>query len=99
AAQEALAQAALLARDGRDPQLARLSERLLKVRQELARLTLAPPTDAQSEQRQRRLDRLSQEEQDLAKQLRQVGGGGESWVELDRVRRALPADAVLINLA
>ncbi len=98
--QEALAQAALLARDARDPTLSKLSQQLLQVRQELAHLTLAPATDAQAGQRQRRLDLLSQAEQDLAKQLRQASGvGEESWVELAQVRKGLPADAVLINLA
>jgi len=44
---------------------------LLQTRQQLARLTLAPPQTGQDQQRQRRLDELSRQEEDLAKQLRE----------------------------
>src|SRR5262249_28496934 len=39
--------------------------------------------------------------QELAKRLRQVGNGpgDQSWIELDQVRKALPVDSVLIELA
>jgi CHAT domain-containing protein len=99
--QETLAQTALLARDNRDPKLGELSRSLQQTRQELAQLTLHPPQDGQLQQRQRRLDELNQREQDLAKQLRQAGGADadETWLELDTLRKTLPADAVLIELA
>jgi hypothetical protein len=99
-AQQTLAQTALRVRDSRDPKVRDLSQRLQQTRQELARLTLNPPQNGQVQQRQRRLDELNQQEQDLAKQLRQAGGGGdEAWVELDTLRQALPSDTVLIELA
>jgi tetratricopeptide (TPR) repeat protein len=97
-AQQTLAQTALLARDRHDPNLRDLSQRSHQTRQELARLTLQPPPEQQLQQRQRRLKELSDQEQDLAKQLRQAGGASddESWVELGRLRKALPEDGVLI---
>ncbi len=87
-AQQILAQATLLTRDSRHLQLRELSQRLLQTRQELARLTLAPSTNDLTEQRQRRLDELSQREQDLAKQLRQAGGasGAAPWIDLAPLR-------------
>jgi CHAT domain-containing protein len=99
--QETLAQAALLARDSRDPRLRGLAQRLLETRQELARLTLAPPTNDQTGARQRRLDELNNLEQDLAKQLRNNGGNARdaSWTDMPVLRAALPADAVMIDLA
>jgi CHAT domain-containing protein/tetratricopeptide (TPR) repeat protein len=100
-AQQTLAQAALLARDSRDPELGKLSHRLQQARQELTRLTLNPPQGEQVQQRQRRLDELSRQEQDLSKRLRRAGGGGEdeAWVDLDTLRQALPPGSVLVELA
>jgi CHAT domain-containing protein/Tfp pilus assembly protein PilF len=99
--QEAMAQAALLALDTRDQRLSKVVQELLQTRQQLARLTLTPPDSAKVEERQRNLDKLNQREQELAIQLRLAGGraGDTSWVELPRLRQALPRDAVLINLA
>ncbi len=99
--QQARSQSVLLARDRRDPRLHDLSVKLQQKRQELARLTLSPPQDWSIPQRQRRLDELNQQEQDLARQLYQVGGaGGEvPWIELETLRRALSPDSVLIQLA
>jgi tetratricopeptide (TPR) repeat protein len=100
-AQQTLAQAALLARDSNDPTLRDLSRTLQQTRQELAQLTLQSSGEQQLAQRQRRLKELSDQEQALAKQLHQAAGtdSDESWVELDRLRQALPPGAVLIELA
>jgi CHAT domain-containing protein/Tfp pilus assembly protein PilF len=99
-AQEALAQTALRVRDSRNPALRQLGDSLLQTRQELARLTLNPPDGLPAQQRQRRLDELNRREQDLAKRLRQAGGGGEdaAWVELATLRKALPPAGVLVAL-
>ena len=100
-AQESLAQRALLARDRHDPATASLSQQLLAVRRELAGLTLAAPRPGQEEQRRRQLDQLAQQEQDLARRLAQAGGTGraEPWIELADVRKALSADAVLVEVS
>src|SRR5262249_35211371 len=49
----------------------------------------------------KRIDDLTGEEESLARKLRQAGSRGVAagWVELAEVRRSLPADGVLIDLA
>ncbi len=96
-AQEALAQRALLARDRDDPAAARLAD----VRNRLAALTLASPKPGQ-EERFRAIDRLTAQERELSKQLGQNAGRparDDPWVAPEEVRRALPADAVLVEIA
>jgi CHAT domain-containing protein/tetratricopeptide (TPR) repeat protein len=100
--QEALAERALLARDSADPGLRAIARDLLGCRNQLAALTFASPRPGQEAVRQRRLERLAARERVLAKQLTQAAGHSaraEPWVELDEVRRAIPADAVLIEIA
>jgi len=97
-AQEALDQRALLARDRDDPAAARLAA----VRQQLAALTLASPEPGQEADRLRALDRLTAQERESSKQVGQNLGRPERddpWVAPDEVRRALPADAVLVEIA
>jgi tetratricopeptide (TPR) repeat protein len=98
-AQEALAGAALLARDSNSPPVARLARRLTEVRQELARRTFA--RSGQERQRLATIRELTATEEDLAKQLRRAGSAvpGADWVELDALRKALPRDGVLIDVA
>ena len=97
-AQEALAQRALLARDRNDPAAARLAT----VRQELAALTLASPRPGQEADRLRAIDRVTAQERELSRELGQNLGRparDDPWVAPDEVRRALPADAVLVEIA
>ena len=97
-AQEALAQRALLARDRDDPAAARLAT----VRQQLAALTLASPKPGQEAERLQQIDRLTAQERELSKQLGQNLGRparDDPWVAPDEVRKALPADAVLVEIA
>ena len=97
-AQEALAQRALLARDRDDPAAARLAA----VRQQLAALTLASPKPGQEQERRQELDRLTAQERELSKEVGQNLGRparDDPWVAPDEVRRALPADAVLVEIA
>jgi CHAT domain-containing protein/Tfp pilus assembly protein PilF len=98
--QESLASSALLSRQSSDPALDRLAARLLAVRQRLARVTMAPPA-GQEKQRLAAIEDLSRQEQELGKALRQAGSTAvlPSWVEPADLRRALPADAVLIDVA
>jgi len=101
-AQQTAAQAALLARDSNDPALGPLSRQLRTLRQRLAQLTLANPQPGQEQARQRALEQLTAQEQDLAKRLRQAGDRSlrpDLWVELDQLRHRLPADAAFIDIA
>jgi CHAT domain-containing protein/Tfp pilus assembly protein PilF len=100
--QQALAERALLARDSTDPKAAAIGQQLRDVRTRLAALTLrgVPPGQEDSARQERAT--LSEKEQRLSKQLGQVAGRpvrADPWVELAEVRKALPADTVLIDLA
>jgi CHAT domain-containing protein len=99
--QESLASSLLLSRQSGDPTVGKLSARLLSVRQSLARLTLSVPKAGQEKQRLEQLAELTRLEQELAKQLRLSGSKAAlpEWIELAAVRKALPADAVLIDIA
>jgi CHAT domain-containing protein/tetratricopeptide (TPR) repeat protein len=100
-AQEALAQQTLWIRDHPEPEVAEAIQELLAVRQRLARLALQGAPVAQAEEH-RRLDELAAREQELAKKLGRTGGRallGDPWVHLDRLRRALPEDAILVDVA
>ena len=100
--QQALAQRAQLARSAQDPAVAQLVGHLRDVRNTLAALTLAMPRPGQEEDRTRALARLAERERELSRELGQVTGRptrDDPWIELDRVRAALPADAVLVEIA
>jgi CHAT domain-containing protein/Tfp pilus assembly protein PilF len=99
--QESLASSTLLTRQSNDPVLGKLARRLLSVRQQLARLTFATPRTGQEKQHLRQIEELTAQEQELARQMRLTGSKAVSapWVELREIRQALPADAVLIDIA
>jgi CHAT domain-containing protein/tetratricopeptide (TPR) repeat protein len=99
--QESLASSALLTRQSNDPTLGKLARQLLSVRQQLARLSFATPRPGQEKQHMRQIEALTVQEQHLARQLRLAGSKAVSppWVEPAQLRQALPADAVLIDLA
>jgi CHAT domain-containing protein len=96
--QESLAASVLMARRASEPKLSKLSQRLLSIRQQLARLNLSTARPGQEKQRLKQIDDLASEERALVKQLGEGTRVG-SWVELAEVRKALPADAVLIDVA
>jgi tetratricopeptide (TPR) repeat protein len=101
-AEEALAQSALLARDSRDPAAGKLTARLRQARADLARLSIAAPAPGQEKARRQRLEELTAREQDLARQLASAGGAASvaaDWLDLDRLRKALPVGGVLIDVA
>ena len=99
--QEGLASSLLLARESSDAGVGKLSRQLLSVRQRLARLTLSRPRPGREKQHLEQVEKLTTQEQELGKALRQAGSKAAppSWVELGDVRKALPADAVLIDVA
>src|SRR5262249_48751900 len=85
--------------DGPGPP-AETAKQLQAVRAQLAALSLQSPASGQEAVHRQQLARLAAQEQALSKRLgRGARGQGEPWVDLDEVRRALPADAVLIEVA
>ncbi len=100
-ARQALAERTLLSRDGADPKLARLVVELREVRSRLARLALATPAPGAEEGLRRTWEALVAKEADLGKRLGRDGGAVRPapWVELGAVRTALPADAVVVEMA
>jgi tetratricopeptide (TPR) repeat protein len=101
-AQEVLAQRTLLATEAADPTLAELVKQLLAIRSRLASLSLTVPKAGKEADHRQQLETLSQQEQELSRQLGQATGhntSGDSWVEPAAVRKALAKDAVLIEVA
>jgi CHAT domain-containing protein/Tfp pilus assembly protein PilF len=102
-AQQTLAQRALLARAVGDPQQAALARELVEVRQQLAVWTFRTTANsAEAALRTRQIGRLEEREGRLSAELGQLTGTvstDDPWVELDAMRRALPAGAVLIEIA
>jgi CHAT domain-containing protein/Tfp pilus assembly protein PilF len=100
--QQALAERTLLARDSTDPKAADIARALRAVRARLAALThRSVPSGQEDSARQERATLTDQEER-LSRQLGQVAGRPvrtDPWVEVSEVRNALPADAVLIDIA
>ncbi|HWB14052.1 MAG TPA: tetratricopeptide repeat protein [Pirellulales bacterium] len=100
--QESLAQQTRLARDSQDPELAQRTERLSAVRSELAGLSLAKAEAMHDAGHRKRLAELALEEQELLRELNVAAGRpdfDDPWVEIADVRKALAADAVLIDVA
>jgi CHAT domain-containing protein/Flp pilus assembly protein TadD len=100
-AQQALAERVLLARDAGNSALAGEVKQLLDVRTQLATLSLQGPAAGQETAHRQELARLAAREEALAKRLGRLGGnraGGDPWADLDAVRAALPADAVLVEI-
>jgi CHAT domain-containing protein len=101
-AQEALAERGQQALANADPAQRQILRQLSAVRARLASLTLTTPPPGQEAAQRKELDRLALEEQELAKRLGQAMGRptrADPWVSLDEVRQALPADAVLVEVA
>ena len=72
------------------------------MRKQLAALTLASPKPGQEQERRQELDRLTAQERELSKEVGQNLGRparDDPWVAPEEVRRALPADAVLVEIA
>ena len=99
---QALAERALLARDARNTKAAPLIAELSSVRRQLATRTLAPFDEKKQTERLTEITRLSVREQELSGQLGEAVGRpvrADPWIDLVEVRRAIPRDAVLIELA
>jgi tetratricopeptide (TPR) repeat protein len=100
--QQTLAERALLARDHSTPELGRVSEELSTVRKRLAALSLSRAKPGEEESRLQEWQQLTEHEQRLARQVNQARGGSardETWVELNEVRKTLPANGILVEIA
>jgi CHAT domain-containing protein/Tfp pilus assembly protein PilF len=100
--QQALAERALLARDSADPKVADIARELSDVRARLAALTHGGVPPEQEERIRQERAALAEKEERLSKQLGEAAGRpvrADPWVELAEVRKALAADAVLIDIA
>jgi CHAT domain-containing protein len=101
-AQEALAQNAQLTRDSADPNTAKIVKQLLEVRRQLASLVYSGPQKGREQDRKTQVDELQVQEAELARQIAQAHGEhfqSDPWVELGAVRKAIPGDAVLVDIA
>src|SRR5262249_23613834 len=99
---QSLAERAALERAAADPKLADLAQRLPAARRRLAALAYGRVPSGKGEDHGRRLALLARSEQELARKFALAAGTGErgdSWVGVDEVRAALPADGVLIGIA
>jgi tetratricopeptide (TPR) repeat protein len=100
-AHQVLAEAVLSMRNSRDPQVAKMIEQLGVVRRRLATTSLRTVEPGRVQERRQQVEQLSAQEQALAKQLARDGGriaGSDSWVDLEKVQKVLPYDAVLIEI-
>jgi CHAT domain-containing protein/Tfp pilus assembly protein PilF len=99
---QALAEQVSLARDTTDSKLASLLQELTEVRGKLSQLSIAVPRPEGAAEHEKELAQLISEEADLSRQFIGARGGagdGDGWAELDEVRRALPKDSILIDIA
>jgi len=100
-AQQALGDRALLARDSDDPAVAGPVKQLLSVRDQLATLTLTAPKPGTEAARRGELAELTKREEELSRTVGRAAGhaaGAESWIGVDAVRKALPKDALLVEI-
>lgn len=98
---EALAEQSLLARAQDDPALVASVHQVQEARALLAIAVAAGP-GADPASSRRLVERLEERERDLSAKLRRAGGSGpeaDPWVEVDTVRRALPAGSILVEVA
>lgn len=99
-AQDALSERILLARDATNTETAAIVQQLVDVRRQLANLALG---SGQEQLRRESLEKLSQEESKLTREVNEKtarpGQSGDPWVELEVIRRAIPADGMLIEIA
>jgi tetratricopeptide (TPR) repeat protein len=101
-AEEALSERARLAREATSPATAKIVRELIAVRGRLAMLSLQAGSGDDRTARQTELAELAAQEEALSRQLGGLGADARTadpWVSLDDLRRKLPADALLIDLA
>jgi CHAT domain-containing protein/tetratricopeptide (TPR) repeat protein len=97
-----LAERALMLRDAKTPELAKLGEDLSQVRRQLASLSMSSQETNEVEERRKSLDQLTAEEERLSRAISSKNGSGGSgkyrWLELADLRKKIPANSVLIDI-
>lgn len=102
-AHQALAEQALLERDAADPARRDLVRQLHDVRRRHAALALSAAPRGDTARHREQLHALDGQRRDLERKLAAAGGtaapAADPWVELAEVRRRLPANGTLVELA
>jgi len=97
-----LAERALLSRDAKTPELAKLGEELSQVRRQLASLSLSNHETDQIDERRQAIAQLTAEEARLSRAISSkqgsAGSGKYRWLEVAELRKKIPAHAVLIDI-
>jgi CHAT domain-containing protein/Tfp pilus assembly protein PilF len=98
-AQYTRAQAILVARDRRDPNLNAALQQLSDLRKQLTRLTLEGAAPGDEAAHKIRLADLEKAEREQTARLQRLGAAVEppAWIDLKQVREALPASAVFLD--
>lgn len=100
AAAECLADQMQLARQSTDPRVQHTLRELIAAREELAN-SMLHPVPRSAEQRAAEWQKLTRRERELARKLglqTSAAPRDDTWAKLDDVRRALPANSVLIEI-
>jgi len=96
---QTIAQRTLESRKNDNPDAERVRKELLQVRAGLAALSHVVPASGQEAKHTKTWADLSERERELSRKLgHAIGVGSAAWVELDAVRKELPADAVLVEI-
>lgn len=98
--QETLAARETLLRDLGDAETQTLSRKLQETRRSLANIVLSAPKADQVELKKRQVEQLTQQEEELSRQLAKKVGASvelEKWIELDEVREKLKHDETFIT--
>jgi tetratricopeptide (TPR) repeat protein len=85
-----------------DPGASKIASELVEVRQQLAKLMLNPARASSKDVHDKEREQLLQREQDLARQLNQLGNRWERpkpWVEFDELTGCLPKSGVFVDIA
>ncbi|HEX7376675.1 MAG TPA: CHAT domain-containing tetratricopeptide repeat protein, partial [Pirellulales bacterium] len=101
AAQQDAADGAQVAGNDADPRVAVLAKQLRRLTAFLAALAAAPPTPGQEAARDRQVQALQKKAEGLEQEVRRARAQSSSasgWTEIADIRRALAADAVLIDI-
>ena len=86
----------------KDPQFAARIKQLAQIRKQQASLSLSVPRADEQDLRKAELAKLARAEEAVSRELAKAGSQkpkAEAWIELDDVRKNLPAGSVLVNIA
>ncbi len=97
---QALSQRLIWARRSQDSKIGTLVQQWMALRNEYAALNMSAPRPGGEQARGDRLRELWQKQEELSRQIGlQQEAGGDPWIDLAKIRAAVPNDAVLVELA